>query len=58
MGVGIESENTIEGVCRRPTQETSYFGKGAVRGYAGKCIYVYLSNQENLDLKQWGQAPL
>ena len=51
MGVGIERENTIEGVCRRPTQETSYFGKGAVRGYAGKtCIYVYLSNQENLEL--------
>ena len=51
MGVGIERENTIEGVCRRPTQETSYFGKGAVRGYAGKtCIYEYLSNQENLEL--------
>ena len=50
MRVGIERENTIEGVCRRPTQETSYFGKEAVRGYAGKCIYVYLSNQKKLEL--------
>ena len=51
MGVGIDGENTAEGVCRRPPQETSYFGKEAVRGYAGKtCIYVYLSNQENLEL--------
>ena len=51
VGVGIDGENTVEGVCRRPPQETSYFGKEAVRGYAGKtCIYVYLSNQENPEL--------
>lgn len=50
MGVGIERENTIEGDCRRPPQETSYFGKEAVRGYAGRYIYVYLGNQENLEL--------
>jgi len=30
VGVGIERENTIEGVCRRPLQETFHFGKEAV----------------------------
>ena len=49
MGVGIERENTIEGVCRRPPQETSYFGKEAVRGYAGKYYYLCVFKQPGKD---------
>ena len=54
MGVDIERENTIGGVCRRPPQETFHFGLEAVGGYDGKCIYMYLKGQSQL----WDRADL